>query len=214
MPATLTRLLLNPRNTAARADLAHRPGLHKTLMRLLPDNLGPQPRATGRLLFRLETGPAPILLIQTAEPPHLERLPDGYGTADIRDLTPMLRALTPGLPVHYRITAAPTISRIAHAVPHPTTGRLRGKIIPLTGPDALTWWQHRATKAGLEPITATATRRPFPRVNRETPGPFHALTQFDGVARITDPQQLATALHHGIGKGKSYGAGLLTLAPA
>ncbi|MGX8910214.1 type I-E CRISPR-associated protein Cas6/Cse3/CasE [Streptomyces netropsis] len=56
--------------------------------------------------------------------------------------------------------------------------------------------------------------RPFPRSTRNLPGPHHHLTQFDGTARITDPDLLTTALHTGIGKGKPYGAGLLSLTSA
>lgn len=37
--------------------------------------------------------------------------------------------------------------------------------------------------------------------------------QFDGVLEITDVAQLRSALTNGIGRGKAYGCGLLTLAP-
>ncbi|WP_329392086.1 type I-E CRISPR-associated protein Cas6/Cse3/CasE [Streptomyces sp. NBC_01716] len=40
---TLTRIVLNPRHRAVRNDLADSRQLHKTLMRLVPDNLGPSP---------------------------------------------------------------------------------------------------------------------------------------------------------------------------
>ncbi|RSN68457.1 type I-E CRISPR-associated protein Cas6/Cse3/CasE, partial [Streptomyces sp. WAC 05379] len=44
--------------------------------------------------------------------------------------------------------------------------------------------------------------------------PTHRLLQFDGTAHITDPDALTDALLTGIGRAKSYGAGLLSLAPA
>ncbi|GAA0439763.1 type I-E CRISPR-associated protein Cas6/Cse3/CasE [Streptomyces luteireticuli] len=212
--ATLTRIHLNRRHRAARTDLADAVSLHKTLMRLVPDHLGPHPRARAHLLHRLETGPDPFLLVQTTYLPDLTALPPGYGTAHSHDLTPMLRALRPGLPVRYRITAAPTASRIADAVPHPTTGRRRGKTISLQGEAALAWWQRRATAAGLEVTTSWAAPRPFPRSSQDRPAVHHTLTQFDGTALITDPHALTTAVLNGIGKGKPYGAGLLSLAPA
>ncbi|WP_329309624.1 type I-E CRISPR-associated protein Cas6/Cse3/CasE [Streptomyces sp. NBC_01262] len=212
MPATLTRIIVNRGHGLARADLADRPGMHKTLMRLLTDPTGPNPRKTGGLLFRLEAGLDPVLLVQTADLPDLTALPAGYGTADTRDLTPLLTALTHGLPVRYRITAAPTAYRASP--PHPATGRRpRGTITSLQGPDALTWWQRRAAAAGLQLAgQIEATPRPFPSPKR--PAPFYRLTQFDGTATVTDPAALTTALHEGIGKGKAYGAGLLTLASA
>ncbi|MFG3480103.1 type I-E CRISPR-associated protein Cas6/Cse3/CasE [Streptomyces sp. NPDC047980] len=210
----LTRLTLDPRHTAVRKDLADVDSLHKTLMRLVPDNLGPHPRARAGLLFRLETGPEPVLLIQTAHQPDLNALPRRYGTAQTRNIAPMFTALRPGMPVRYRITAAPTIARSAGTPhPHPVTGKRRGKTTPLTGDAADAWWHRRALAAGLEPLTSHATPRPFPRKDHSRIGPY-TLTQFEGHARITDTDLLTTAVTHGIGKAKNYGAGLLSLAPA
>jgi CRISPR system Cascade subunit CasE len=41
----------------------------------------------------------------------------------------------------------------------------------------------------------------------------HALTRYDGIAVVTDPDALRRAVLGGVGRGKSYGAGLLSLAP-
>nr|WP_248297586.1 type I-E CRISPR-associated protein Cas6/Cse3/CasE [Streptomyces sp. S1D4-11] len=46
------------------------------------------------------------------------------------------------------------------------------------------------------------------------PGLDHQLIQFDGHARITDAHLLAQSICRGIGRAQSYGAGLLSLAPA
>ncbi|WP_254667604.1 type I-E CRISPR-associated protein Cas6/Cse3/CasE [Streptomyces sp. SolWspMP-sol7th] len=42
----------------------------------------------------------------------------------------------------------------------------------------------------------------------------HQRIRFDGTATIADAEQLRTALVHGIGPGKAYGCGLLSIAPA
>ncbi|WP_443065169.1 type I-E CRISPR-associated protein Cas6/Cse3/CasE [Streptomyces sp. NBC_00536] len=42
----------------------------------------------------------------------------------------------------------------------------------------------------------------------------HSLVRYDGTATGTDPQALMAAVLSGIGRGKPYGAGLLTLVPA
>ncbi|MDX3077863.1 type I-E CRISPR-associated protein Cas6/Cse3/CasE [Streptomyces sp. MI02-7b] len=214
--ATLTRIRLNHRSPTVRRDLADAVQLHKTLMRLAADGLGPNPRQQAGLLFRLDDDPHPTLLVQTSHPPHLDRLPPGYGTAETRNLTPMLGALTVGLLVHYRITANASTrlpDRAPGAGPERRTRDTRGKVIKLTGERALTWWHHRATRAGLAVHTTAAAPRPF-RVAREQPGPRHPLTRFDGIAEILDPDALTRALLDGIGRGKAYGAGLLSLAPA
>ncbi|WP_329167872.1 type I-E CRISPR-associated protein Cas6/Cse3/CasE [Streptomyces sp. NBC_01685] len=97
---------------------------------------------------------------------------------------------------------------------HPVTGKRRGKLTHLTGDDAITWWQARARTAGLEPITISGLPRPFPRARFASSAPYFTLTQFDGIAHITDTGLLTHALNNGIGRAKSYGAGLLSLAPA
>lgn len=219
MPAaTLTRIRLNLAHRAVRRDLADHPGLHKTLMRLVPGHHGPHPRRQAGLLFRLEPEPAaPTLMIQTTRPPDLTALPAGYGTAQTRDLAPLLRALQEGHRVHYRITASPCASRPGPLIGHRPDGKplhARGKPTALKGADAIAWWQRRAARAGLTIHSTTLTPRSFARRDRNTPGPYHHLTQFDGAATITDPHALADALCTGIGRGQAYGAGLLSLAPA
>lgn len=214
---TLTRIRLNRLHPAVRHDLADRQELHKTTMRLLHDPTGPTARATGGLLYRLEPGVEAVLLVQTTHPPHLDGLPAGYGSADTHDLTGMFHALAPGLPVRYRITTAPTAATPAsQAAPHPRTGRRTGTKYPLTGPEATAWWQRKAAAAGLHlPGEPTATPMPFPLAHtRPGPGPYHRLIQFDGTATVTDPHALEAAVREGIGRGKPYGAGLLSLAPA
>ncbi|SDS49732.1 CRISPR-associated protein, Cse3 family [Streptomyces sp. TLI_053] len=208
---TLTLIRLNPHHNAARADLRAADSLHKTLMRLIPERTGPTPRKDAGLLFRLDEDNTPTLLVQTAVHPDLSALPNGYGTCTTKDLTPMLNALTPGLPVHYRITANPVAHRMTEQVRNGTAKR--GTLTALHGDDALAWWRRKATHAGLDIRTTTATRLRFRR-DYTTPGPHHSLTRFDGTALITDPALLHTALTHGIGRGKAHGAGLLTLAPA
>lgn len=202
--ATLTRILLNRNTPAVRRDLADSTELHKTVMRLLPDHLGDQPRQQGGLLFRLEPHTRrPALLVQTLHQPRLDQLPANYGTAQTRDLTRMFHTLTPGSRVRYRITANPS-----------RRDPKRRNVIPLHGDAALSWWHRRATQAGLDIHHVEAERRRFQAHTWQAGHPYHALTQFDGTATITDPAALTRALLTGIGKGKAYGAGLLSLAPA
>lgn len=218
--ATLTRLRLNPESPAVRRDLADRIQLHKTLMRLTPGTPSPHPRRDAGLLFRLETDrDGPCLLIQTTQPPRLTGLPAHYGTAQTSDLTPLLGALTPGLPVRYRITAAP----VRH-IPGPCYGRRpdgtllrrRGTPTALHGPDAARWWQRKASHSGLALTDISLTPQAFERspYTPHQPGLAHQLIQFDGHARITDARLLAQSICRGIGRAQSYGAGLLSLAPA
>ncbi|MGI5346641.1 type I-E CRISPR-associated protein Cas6/Cse3/CasE [Streptomyces sp. CA-250714] len=211
--AYLTRIHLNPRNGRVRRDLADAGQLHKTLMRLMPDHLGDSARADSGLLFRLdETDTGPVVLAQSRTTPDPGRLPDGYGQAQVRDLTPMFHALSEGMQVRYRI-AANTCKRLRPTPEEAAKGRTRGKLKALSGQEAADWWHRRAETAGLNLLTIQPTHLSTLR-SRAEPGMAHAVNRFDGQATVTDLQAVITAVLAGIGKGRSYGAGLLSLAPA
>ncbi|MEX3106002.1 type I-E CRISPR-associated protein Cas6/Cse3/CasE [Streptomyces sp. ST1015] len=209
--AALARIRLNPRSTAVRRDLRDADGMHRTLMRMVPDGLGTSPRQSAGLLYRLdETENATTLLVQAAAL-DLTRLPDGYGHGDVKDLTPMFRALHPGRAVRYRIAVNP----IKNQAPAPGVKGVRGKRVPLTGPEADQWWARRAAEAGLTLDTLVPT--PLNPARRHATGckpAYYQLVRYDGTATVTDPDALTRAVLTGIGRAKSYGAGLLSLAPA
>ncbi|MFE5973710.1 type I-E CRISPR-associated protein Cas6/Cse3/CasE [Streptomyces sp. NPDC056460] len=224
---TLTRIHLNLASPRVRRDMTDANSLHRTVMLLAPDGLGPHPRQQAGLLFRLERTPTstepPTLLIQTRHHPDLTRLPATYGTAQTRSLTPVLDNLTPGRQVRYRITANPTAARRVDETGRPLPGK-HSRRTALTGDQAATWWHRRATEAGLTLHTLDTTPVPAARTHPAPPGATssagrtphtqHVLIRFDGLATITNPDQLRDALLTGIGRAKSYGAGLLSLAPS
>ncbi|EST31532.1 type I-E CRISPR-associated protein Cas6/Cse3/CasE [Streptomyces niveus] len=211
--ALLTRIQLNPRHPSVIKDLADAVGLHRTIMRLAPHDLGDRAREQAGVLFRLdENDDGATLLVQTRTPPQLGELPNGYGRADSRDLAPMFKALAVGVRVRYRI-AANASKRLRPTTEQEEQGRTRGNVVPVHGQDAVAWWSRRSAEAGLDVHTALATSLRAARV-RKGVGPRHALTRFDGIATVVDPGALAVAVVTGIGKGKPYGAGLLSLAPA
>jgi CRISPR system Cascade subunit CasE len=210
--ATLARIHLNRRSREVQRDLRDHTQLHKTLMRMVPDNLGETPRRESGVLFRLdETEQSSTLLVQATFPLDPDQLPPGYGRTEVKDLKPMFHALRTGLAVRYRITVNPAKRE---RLPLEQKGK-RGKIIPLAGPDADQWWTHRATAAGLHLHTLQSTPLSPVRPHGTDASPMrHSLIRFDGTATIADPDSLRTALLTGIGRAKSYGAGLLSLAPA
>lgn len=230
--AWMTRMLLNPRSRQVQRDLRNVADLHRTVMRLVPDGLGAAPRALAGALFRLETDGAgePVLLVQTRVRPSTDRLPTGYARTESRPMDALLSALRPGLPVRYRLAA----NAVRRCGPHSTAGNWK-QAIPLRGPEADQWWTDRAAAAGLalrtlvsrsaDPATTWHTPIPAPTPPVEAgPTPAakdrgdrridRAVTLFEGDALVTDPDTLRTALLNGIGRSKSYGCGLLSLAPA
>ncbi|MET9294391.1 type I-E CRISPR-associated protein Cas6/Cse3/CasE [Streptomyces sp. NPDC003077] len=220
MTVWLTRIVPDPRSREAREDTAHREGairLHRRLMSLFPDHPGPDPRAHFGVLFRTDDTPTgPQLLLQSTHQPDPDRLPDGYGTLHTRPLDTLLDALRPGLTVHYRCVASPVRK------PGATTRALYQlpAVVALSGAAADQWWLRQADAAGLKPLSLHSQPLDAAQGRRAPHGPAarqrirHARTAFEGRAAIIDPDALRTKITQGIGRGKPYGCGLLTIAPA
>lgn len=209
--AFLARIRLNPNSADVQRDLRYATELHKTLMRMVPDELGDTPRHDTGLLYRLdETEHESLLLVQTTTSLATHRLPGGYGIAEVKNLAPMFAALRKDLTVRYRVTVNPAKRE---RLPLGQKGR-RGKVIPLVGAEADQWWTRHATEAGLHLHSSLATSlRPAISRRNDTNQVKHCLIRYDGTATVADPQALKATLLSGIGRGKSYGAGLLSLAP-
>ncbi|WP_030267592.1 type I-E CRISPR-associated protein Cas6/Cse3/CasE [Streptomyces violens] len=219
MSVWLTRIVPHPTSRDALRDLGGAQaavGLHRRLMSLYPDQAGPDPRARFGILFRIEDTPTgPHILLQSTHEPDLTRLPDGYGTSLTRPLDPLLEALRPGLTIRYRCVAS------AVRKPGATTRQLYNlpAVVPLSGPHAEEWWIRQADTAGLKPLTLHSQPLDAARGTREgrtgkQQHIRHARTRFDGSAAILDPDLLRTKIIEGIGRGKAYGCGLLSIAPA
>ena len=202
----LTRIDPNPRNRDARRDLTDAAQLHRRVMMLVPDGLGPQARHAAGVLFRVEETRSGVqILAQTGLRPEPSRLPANYGQTAVRPLDPLLNALDKGTVVRYRI-AANTSKRLGRTSAHP------GKVVALRGAAAEQWWADRAERHGLAIRTLTAVRV-SDAIGRHTgPAVRHAVTRFDGLAVVVDPDAVRTTIGDGIGRGKSYGCGLLSLA--
>lgn len=211
MNAWVTRIRLNVRSAEARRDLANVDLLHKRMMLLVADDLGDRARAESGLLFRVDQDEyTPSIIVQTRTAPLTERLPDGYGHTDVKDLGAMFDKLTRGRSVHYRITASAS-KRQPLNPPPPPGSKKRGPVVPLRGAAAEQWWRRQAEeRAGLHLATLISKAAGVASGN----GIRHALTRFDGTAVIDDPEALTDAVLAGIGRGKPYGGGLLSLAPA
>jgi CRISPR system Cascade subunit CasE len=209
----LTRIILNPHSREAHRDSRNAVELHYRVMKLFPDNLGDQARQQLGILFRAEETPqGSYVLVQSRTRPDLTALPPHYAQADSRPLTPLLDALRPGLPVRYRIDAS------AIRKPRKTTQELYGlkPIVALTGPAAVEWWKNQAEQAGLKLDTVHATRLDAATgIKAQGKQRIHnARTRFEGNALISDPEPLRQRVEEGIGRGKAYGCGLLSIAPA
>lgn len=209
--AVIARIRLNPHSRAVQRDLRDATQMHRTVMRLAPDNLGDSPRHTAGLLYRIDESSSASTLLVQAQHIDAHRLPADYGHAEIKDLAPMFAALRKGMAVNYRIVVNP-VKR--ERLPLEQKNQ-RGRVIPLSGSEADQWWIQRATSAGLQPHVLTPTNlAPAQPRGVDAPRMRHSLIRYDGTATVTDPDALTQAVLTGLGRGKAYGAGLLSLAPA
>jgi CRISPR system Cascade subunit CasE len=202
----LARITLDSRHRAVRQDLRDAVAMHRRLMSLFPDGLGEQPRAQTATLYRLEDTPTgPVVLVQSTRQPAPGKLPAGYGHFDLRELTPLLHALKPGTLVHYRIAANPT--------KRAWKGDRAGKVVALAGTDADAWWHRQAENHGLNLLSLAPSPQPIAQGERsDAKRVLHVVTRFDGRAIVRDVELVRAAVAGGIGRGKSFGCGLLSLA--
>ncbi|WP_129838123.1 type I-E CRISPR-associated protein Cas6/Cse3/CasE [Streptomyces sp. RFCAC02] len=212
-PLWITRLVPDVDNPAARKDLSSAVALHHRVMALFPKDLGEHPRQQARVLFRLEemSGREPTVLIQSGLPPSAERLPQNYGAAQTKSLVPLLDALRTGDHIHYRLIANAT-----RKLGKNTQDGRPLQVKPLHGAEADAWWERQATRAGLTLLSVRSMALADAAGTRggDKHRITHARTRFDGIAAVTDADALRTAITDGIGRGKSYGCGLLSALPA
>lgn len=205
----LSRLILNSRSRAVQRDLARPGDMHKTVLRAFPDDLA---AGSERVLYRLDQQPQTqqlCLLVQSQGMPDWRKLDPGYLLAGIAD-NPATKAvdlsLQPGQRLAFRLRANPT-KRLSAG-----TGN-KGKRIGLYEvAEQVAWLQRKAADHGFAIYTALPTQPQ--RVNDTHHELKFFSVQFDGILQVTDPAAFLTAIQAGIGSGKAFGFGLLSVAPA
>lgn len=213
MPVTtsfLAQIHINPRSRQAHRDLADAHRMHQRVMSLFPDGVDATPRSAAAVLYRVEVNSrGTALLVQSNIEACFDKLPEDYGSAATRDISPLLAALEKDMAVRYRIDINPMITG-------PANGAKRGPRILLNGQAATTWWTARAESHGLLLLgyQHRTDRDPAHGVRPDGITIRHNIIRFDGAALITDAEKLRESIRTGIGKGRPYGCGLLSIAPA
>jgi CRISPR system Cascade subunit CasE len=228
----LSKLTLNIRDRQVCRDLARPYEMHRTLM-----NCYPYPRVENRcdLLFRVEPSQngAPVVLVQTREESGEWRgLPDGYllRRAESRSLALPVLA---GQRLRFRLRANPS-KRVAQKDER-LGAVMAGKRVGLASEvEQLRWLIRKAEAGGFtipgewvdakhpetdEPILLPNFRVDVVPEGRERNGkPGHAgeflAVRFEGILVVTDPEALRATVAAGLGPGKAFGFGLLSVAPA
>ena len=211
----LTRVMIDSSRRPALRALASPNALHGIVSRAFTT----APGAGERVLWRLDTGTdRHKLYVVSDEVPDTSHLEREFGTdpgaAETHDYDGFLGRLRSGQEWRFRLRANPT-----KTVPTAVGKRSERRGIH-SEPEQLAWLLRKAESAGFAIPTnrigvpeAIARERATLRFRRESAEVTLATAAFDGILTVADADALRTALRAGIGRGKAYGCGLLTLAP-
>jgi CRISPR system Cascade subunit CasE len=225
---SLSKLILNQRSCQVRRDLANCHDLHRTIMSAFPQAHGAAAREEFGVLFRVDTGRdgKVVLLVQSRLEPDWSRLPDGYlleadGNPACKPVLNHYAGLATGQRLLFRLLANPT-KRVS-AKNAEEDARWRGKRIELCREeDQIAWLRRRGESAGFRLLAARVNRdvpnvqtTPRPKTSgwREKSRLSFGSALFNGELEITDAAAFRQSLSDGVGSGKAYGFGLLSIAP-
>lgn len=175
-----------------------------------------------RNLWRIDSlNGVQYLMLVSAEKPDLTTAaaqfgyPEASAPWETRDYTPLLNRIQPGTRWHFRLTANPTKHTRGHAV----TGQ-RGKVMPhVTAEHQQRWLQEKASQHGfaLTEGEFLAVHNEWYQFRKPQEGgrPVSLLSvTFEGLLTVTDADLFCHTLTEGIGRGKAYGMGMLTVVRA
>jgi CRISPR system Cascade subunit CasE len=165
--------------------------------------------------------------------PQWARLPAGYVLAgnggspnpQVKAVAELYDQLRPGTRLRFRLLGNPT--RKVDTRSAPDGQRRHGRRVEIRGEQAyLDWLSRKADHHGFEltnvratPSVPNALAQPgLKLVGRRTdagggPPVTVATVLFEGELRISDVEAFRRALRQGIGPGKAYGCGLLSIGP-
>ncbi|WP_327651993.1 type I-E CRISPR-associated protein Cas6/Cse3/CasE [Micromonospora aurantiaca] len=218
----LTRFQINPARRGARKLLGSPQAMHAAVRAAFaaPEDYE---RDGARTLWRLDAQVSTTVYLYITSPgrPDLTHLVEqaGWPTTDAwvtRDYGGLLDSLRPGQDWAFRLTANPVHSgrKTADSKETQRFGRLREE-------DQVNWLMSRAADRGFR-VATQQDGRPNLRLHHSQTLNFKrgltkvtlATVTYDGILQVADAEAFRRALRGGIGHGKAYGCGLLTLAPA
>lgn len=213
----LSKLWLNPHHPNVRRDLANVYELHRTLLKTFPDRDAGGP---GRVLFRVELGLGgnrePVVLVQSEYRPEWSRLAEGFRPAPVKALDDV--AFHPGQRLRFRLRANPTkrlrttsVGRDGKAVDPKWIGQRVGL---LREDEQEGWLKRKAESLGFRLLDVQLVPDGNVLARKDKSTLTLAAVTFEGSLEVVNPVCFLQAWHTGIGSGKAFGFGLLSLAGA
>lgn len=229
----LTRFVLDPLNNAVQRDLADCHALHQRFMQAFPTARSDSPRAEFGLLYRIELGgrqrSTPALLLQSETRGNWDVLPNGYLVDDLSDINPAVKEIgvrydriQNGDQFQFRLRANPT-RRVLKPRKSDHDSMIGKRVQLFTDEERREWMKRKGEQGGFAvdldalQIGKGDVFGPRQYGNRGSGDRRERLTfeaaVFDGMLQVTDAERFRATLRTGIGSGKAYGFGLLSIAP-
>lgn len=218
----LSRLRLNPLSRDVARDVGDVTQMHRTIMRAFPAAPeGANPRQHYEVLHRVEvnhrTGSV-TLYVQSASEPDWGQLPSGYvienGAPEwsVKRVDHLYDAILPGRRLRFRLRANPT--RKIDTKTGPDGVRRHGRRVPVRGEQAqVEWLRRQGQRHGfvIRMVSIQSSGGPELQRSRSAGRTFQGVL-FEGSLQVVDAEAFRKALAHGIGPGKAFGFGLLSVA--
>ena len=225
----LTRLFLNGASRDVQRCIGDAHHLHARVMSMYPPGQGREPREKLGILHRLEVSEREgtiVLLVQSPTAPALESLPAGFldpragdEASAAKSLDVLHGLLSKGARLRFRLRANP--ARKIDTKTGADGVRRNGRRVPLRGDEArVAWLARKLRDSGLRLVveggSMLVVQRPegLSRGRRNGLEITHEAHVFEGVVEVDDPALAWAAVQKGIGPGKAFGFGLLSLAGA
>jgi CRISPR system Cascade subunit CasE len=207
--------------------------MHRTLMSAFPDGLRPHGSARAALdvLYRVDTSyERPVLLVQSAVYPNWARLPPEW-TEDVnppvvKEIGYLIQGIGDGAVLRFKLIANPT--KKISAKSGVDRAKNNGRRVPLRGEaEWIPWLVRKGEQNGFR-LAAVYSAPNIPDVRsigqirtkglKLLPDGSPARLTFAGVVfegrlEVTEAGLFRTGIRGGIGSGKAYGYGLLSVAP-
>ena len=152
------------------------------------------------------------LLILSEDAPDLSGIEEQFGSGEpgeTKSYDPLLERILPGSVWRFRLAANPTVSKAPPSAPG-ERGKVQAHITPEFQEE---WIRTRGEKHGfcLQSLQVTGSRWLRFRKGRQGRPVTLLSVVYEGVLQVTDPLLFRQVLTEGIGRGKAYGQGLLTV---
>jgi CRISPR system Cascade subunit CasE len=199
----LSQLVVNQQHPQVEPDRGDAHQFHQRLMQGFVDSSTAVPQADWHILFRQEPH-STVVWVQSAIEPDWSTLPAGYLIRSDTQSTDWVADQLANQVFEFRLRANPS-----------RRDRATRKLMGLSNEaDRLAWLRRQGKRGGFTVQTVTVKSSPKILGRKGEWGTPIQITPvfYEGMLTVTDGEQFLTKLQEGIGRGKSYGCGLLSIS--